>query len=37
MFGVLFGALIFQEAITLPTILGLCLILSGIGVSRLTR
>ena len=37
MFGVLFGALIFEEAITLPTIFGLCLILAGIGVSRFTR
>lgn len=35
LFGVLFGALIFQEAITVPIIVGLCLILAGIFVSRL--
>lgn len=37
LFGVLFGALIFQETITLPIVVGLCLILSGIFVTRLTR
>lgn len=35
MFGVLFGVLIFQEAITLSIITGLALILSGIVVSRI--
>jgi len=37
MFGVLFGAIIFQETITLPAMFGLALILAGIFVSRLTR
>lgn len=36
LFGVLFGALIFQEAITLPIVTGLVLILAGIFVSRLS-
>ncbi|EAR10611.1 DMT family transporter [Reinekea blandensis] len=35
-FGVLFGALIFQEAITANIVTGLCLILTGIFVSRLS-
>jgi drug/metabolite transporter (DMT)-like permease len=37
LFGVLFGALIFQEAITLQIMLGLGLILGGIFISRLTK
>lgn len=37
MFGVLFGAIIFNEAITPSIMLGLVLILTGIFVSRLTK
>lgn len=37
LFGVLFGALIFQEAITLQILIGLGLILGGIFISRLTK
>ncbi len=37
MFGVIFGAIIFSEPITVSILLGLVLILSGIGISRLHK
>jgi drug/metabolite transporter (DMT)-like permease len=37
MFGVIFGVIIFEEAITISILAGLILILAGIAVSRLTN